>query len=158
MFRSLPKVLGFLLLLLGVAALLPVSKDASAQFINGNHQIDPTLPPIFDKGFRPGFGKAPVRSGHFRRAGQYVLGNQGGQQGQQGGQQGQQGQFGNQGFGGGQFGQGGFGGQFQGGFAGGQFGQGGFGGGQFGQGGFGGGIGGGKGGFGGLSGNTAQGF
>jgi hypothetical protein len=124
MFRTVPKLLGFLLLVLGVAALLPVSKDARAQFIgiNGNHQVDPKFPPIFDKGFRPGFGKAPVRSSPYRQAGQYILGQQG-NQGNQGG--GQQGQFGNQGQFGGQFG--GQGGQF--GIGGGQFGQGGIGGG-----------------------------
>src|SRR5262249_46809681 len=60
MFHSLPRVLGVTVLILGIASLLVLTKDASGQFINGTHQTDKMLPPIFDKGFRPGFGIGPV--------------------------------------------------------------------------------------------------
>jgi hypothetical protein len=59
MFRSLPRMVGFLLLAGCLFAML--ADSATGQFIgiNGNHQTDKKFPPIFDKGFRPGFGTAP---------------------------------------------------------------------------------------------------
>src|SRR5215213_5454702 len=71
MFRSLPRMLGFAALVLCVGTVL-FSTSATGQaptpagfgWINGNHvpKAKPAkaYPPIFDKGFRPGFGIAPV--------------------------------------------------------------------------------------------------
>src|SRR5262245_55696046 len=137
MFRSLPRMLGLSILVLGVASLV-FTNSATGQFgwINGNHvpKDKPAkfFPPIFDKGFRPGFGKAPsIQSPAPRPPVSNFLGNnQGNNQGitgNNGGFTGNNGGFGgnNGGFGGNN---GGFGGQFQGGFGGGGQFQGGFGG------------------------------
>jgi hypothetical protein len=139
MFRSLPRMLGLSILVLGVASLL-LTNSATGQFgwINANHvpKDKPAkfFPPIFDKGFRPGFGKAPAIQSpaprppvsNFLGNNQGIAGNQG-NQGNNGGFTGNNGGFG-----------GGLGGQFQGGFGGGGQFQGGFGGGGQFQGGFGG--------------------
>ena len=119
MFRSLPRVLGFAILALCVGSLLTFTDSATGQFLNGNHQKDKKLPPIFDKGFRPGFGAAPKIFGNQPRPpANNLLGQQ--NQGNQGGNQGFGGGFGGQGgFGGGQFGGGAFGGGAFGGFGGG---------------------------------------
>src|SRR5262245_14031030 len=127
MFRSLPRMIGFGALVLCVGAIL-FSTSATGQgpqgqgWVNGNHvpKAKPAkfFPPIFDKGFRPGFGVAPVIESPRPRPplNQLLGGNNQGNQGNQGFGGNVQGFGGNQGgFGGnvGGFGGniGGFGGQ-----------------------------------------------
>src|SRR5262245_1752912 len=133
MFRSLPRTLGFIALILGVAALLFPS-DATGQFgqgwVNGNHvpknKPAKEFPPIFDKGFRPGFGIGPaIVSPRAKPAPRQLLGKEG----HQGNGGGNLGLGGGGGLGGGNLGLGGGGG----GLGGGNFGLGG--GGNFGLGG-----------------------
>src|SRR2546428_811498 len=101
MFRSLPRMLGLTVLVLGVASLL-FTNSATGQlgFINGNHVPKGApakfFPPIFDKGFRPGFGVAPaIQSPAPRPPVSNFLGgnNQGNNQGNNGGFSGQNGGF-----------------------------------------------------------------
>src|SRR5262245_31955234 len=98
MFRSLPRMLGLTILILGVASLL-FTNSATGQFgfINGNHVPKGApakfFPPVFDKGFRPGFGIAPpIQSPAPRPPISNFLGNNNGNN--QGGFQGNNGGFG----------------------------------------------------------------
>ena len=68
MLKSTPRLLALSLLMLGFAALFPLTQDVSAQFFNGNHQKNKKLPAIYDKGFRPGFGFPSKKKMHHLKA------------------------------------------------------------------------------------------